>query len=811
MGSGMLKNYLVIAFRNLRKHKGFSVINIAGLAIGMACCLLILLFVVDELSYDLYHSKGERIYRIQSHSTIGGTTRRFARSPASLAPAVAESIPEVENFVRVFQFGDTRYAREGQEYTLSGFYIADEDFFKIFTHEFIAGDPKAALKEPNSLVISEDAALQIFGKTDVIGEALSPPGPQESLREGERRIEFKVTGVVKNVPNNSHLRFNVILSSISIRYNNPNNDPGILEEPYFFLPYSYLLLKEGADPAAVKDKIMAVNESRFGELLKQRGVVRDYPIWALKDIHLRSDYESEIAPPGNITYVYLFSAIAFFVLCIASFNFINLSTARSANRAREVGLRKVFGAYRKHLVKQFLSESVVVSLIALVFGVALVQAVMPLFNQVTGKEFDAFQLSSLTFAAGILGVVLLTGIVAGSFPAFILSAFQPIKTIRGKLGSGAKKAAFRKTLVVLQFSISIFMIVGIIVILKQLEYVKNKDLGFDREQILIIRSGGPPNEALREKLLQNPLITSVAYSLNIPGQFTGDDTLLPQGKSNEETIRASAFWVGYDFLETYGMEILWGRGFSKEFPSDIEQAVLLNETAAREIGWGEDAVGKQMVNVSQGETRVTVVGVVRDFHHKSLKLAINPTIIGLNAQAHRYISVKMEPRNIAGTLIYMEGIWKDIYPRREFATYFLDDDFRNKYASEERVQEVYLYFGVLAIFVACMGLYGLASFTIEQRTKEIGIRKVMGASLNSIILTLSKEFLKWVLIANVIAWPVAYFIMNSWLNEFAYRISIGWWIFGASALIALTIALFTVGHQALRSAVSNPSDTLRYE
>lgn len=807
----MVRNYLVIALRNLRKYKGFSVINIAGLAIGMACCLLILLFVVDELSYDRFHEKADRIYRIQSHSTIGGTTRKFARSPASLAPAAAESIPEVEHYVRIFQFGDTRYARGGKEYTVSDFYIVDEDFFKIFTHEFITGDPETALAAPNSLVITENTAIRIFGDTQVVGETLSPPGPQGDPQGGQRRLEFRVTGVVKNVPKNSHLRFNVLLSSRSVRYNNPNNDPGFLEEPYFFLPYSYLLLKPGSDPADVKAKLMTVNEMRFGELLKQRGVVRDYPLWALKDIHLRSHYESELSAPGSITYVYLFAAIALLVLCIASFNFINLSTARSTNRAREVGLRKVFGAYRKHLVGQFLSESIVVSLIALVFGVAGVQMVLPIFNRITGKEFDALQLSSLTFAAGILGVVILTGLVAGSFPAFILSSFLPIKTIRGRLGAGTKKATLRKILVVLQFSISIFMIVGIIVILKQLEYVKNKDLGFDREQIVVLRGSGPQNEAFKEKLLQNPRITSVSFSRNVPGQFSGDDTLLPQGKPSGETFRASAYWVGYDFLKTYGMKILWGRDFAKEFPSDAERAVLINETAAREIGWGEDAVGKQLVNVSREDARVTVIGVVSDFHHKSLKQAINPIVIALDPGRQRYVSLKIEPRDLAGTLNYMEDVWKEFYPRRNFTFYFLDDDFRSKYQPEERVQEVYVYFGILAICVACLGLYGLTSFTTEQRTKEIGIRKVMGASLGSIVITLSKEFLKWVLVANLIAWPVSYYIMNNWLNEFAYRIAIGWWIFGVSALIALTVAFFTVGHQALRSAISNPSDSLRYE
>ena len=806
----MFKNYFKIAIRNIRKHKGFSVINIAGLAIGMACCLLILLYVSDEISFDRHHEKGERIYRILSFSTIGGTTRRFASSPAALAPAVTESIPEIEAYSRMFNFGNAQFSIEDRNFDIPEFYAVDEDFFNIFTHHFIAGDPKSALKDPNTLVLTEDTARMMFGDEEAFGQILS-------IGEGDQRQEYKITGVIDNVPKNSHFRFNLLLSLNSFRQDPSAQGGGhggatsFLEEAYFFQPYSYLLLSENAVIPELEKKIMSVVQEQWGDLLKQRGVVRQYPLQALKDIHLRSDYERDLGNPGNITYVYLFAAIALFVLFIACFNFINLSTARSTLRAKEVGLRKVCGAFRKQLVRQFLSESVLISLFGMILGLCLVSIVLPVFNSLTGKEFSQAQLFSTAFLGGLLCIIVLTGIVAGSFPAFVLSSFKPVDTVRGKWGAGSKSGTLRKILVIVQFSISIFMIVSILVIVKQIGFLKNKELGFDKDMMVILPVRGRQSVALRERILQNPNVKSVSFSSVIPGQNTGDDTYLPVGKSSEETIRVSAFNVGYDFLKTYGIEVVWGRDFSREFSTDAREAVLINETAAREIGWGADAVGKEIVNVSRGNQRRTIIGVVKDFHHKSLKMEINPTVLALNVNSFGYISARIEPNNVQATIKYLAGIWADIQPRIEFNYYFIDDDFRSKYPDEERVRTLYIYFGILAVFVACLGLFGLASFIIERRTKEIGIRKVLGAGVRRIVLSLSSQFMLWVIAANVVAWPMAYFILHSWLQSFAYRITLQLWMFIACGSLALVLAFLTVIYQAYRSATANPAEALRWE
>jgi putative ABC transport system permease protein len=806
----MFKNYLLVAIRNLKKHKGFSVINIAGLAIGMACCLLILLYVSDELSFEKHHDNRDKIYRVISHSTIGGTTRRFAISPAALAPAVTESIPEVEVFARVFSFGNARFTFEDRNFDITEFYAVDGDYFKIFSHNFLAGDPATALHEPNSLVVTEDTARMMFEEEDAFGRSIS-------IGQGDQRQDYKITGIVANVPKNSHFRFNILLSLATFRQleseqrTNQERPPSFLEEAYFFQPYSYLLIAANADIPEVEKKMMNVVEQRWGEMLKQRGVVRQYPLQALKDIHLRSDYESDLGNPGNISYVYLFAAVALLVLFIACFNFINLSTARSTLRAKEVGLRKVFGAFRNQLVQQFLSEAVLISILGMVLGLLLVSLVLPAFNSLTGKDFDAYQIYSLVTLCGLLAVVVLTGILAGSFPAFVLSSFHPVETVRGKLGSGTKSSTLRKILVVVQFAISIFMIVGILVVVRQIDFLKNADLGFDKDMMVVLPLGGRQNDSIRERMLQNPNISSVSFSSNIPGQYSGDDTYLPEGKSSEETIRVSAFNVDYDFVRHYGLDIVWGRDFSRTYSTDVQEAIIINETAARELGWGEDAVGKEMVNVSRGNSGRRIIGVVRDFHHKSLKLPLNPTVLALNPNTFGYISVRIRPENVSGTLGFLEGIWEEINPRIEFNYFFIDDDFRSKYPDEERVRSLYIYFGIVAVFVACLGLFGLASFIIERRTKEIGVRKVLGAGVRKIVLSLSGQFILWVLLSNLLAWPLAYLILDKWLQSFAYRIRLQLWMFVACGVLAFLIAFLTVAYQAFRSAAANPADALRYE
>jgi putative ABC transport system permease protein len=807
----MLRNLFKVMLRNLKKYKAFSLINIMGLAIGMACCLLILLFVSDELSFDRHNVLGDRIYRLNSHSTIGGTTRHFAASPAALAPAIKETIPEVLAYARVIRFGRAQFTYQGKNVDIDDFYAADEDFFKLFTHKFLAGDPASALQKPNSIVVTEAAALRVFGTSDALGKAIT-------VDLGPRKIDFLVTAVIRNVPKNSHFRFTILLSTSTFRQPDlnagQNRQPqrNFLDEFYAFGVHSYVLVDTNADMAAVDRKVRDLVETRWGTFLRQRGVGRWYELQNLFDIHLRSNYEGELGNPGNLQYVVLFGAIALLVLFIACFNFVNLSTARSTLRAKEVGLRKVFGADRKQLVRQFLGESFVLSLIGMALGILIVVMALPAFNAFTQKTFATSEVFTPAVFAGIGLLVLLTGLGAGAFPAFVLSSFEPVRTVRGKLGAGTKGQALRKGLVVVQFAIAVFMIVGIIVVIRQIDYLKSKDLGFNRQMLVVVPGGGPKNDALRDRLLQDPGVRSVSFDLTIPGQFTPDDTFVPEGRSQDDTIRTSALTVGYDFLKTYEIELLWGRNFSPEFPTDVQEGLIINETAARQLGWAEDAVGREMVDFTADRTqRFKVVGVVKDFHHKSLTMAINPTSLKLNPNAFQFATVRVDPASVPKTLEFLAKTFKEFRPRIEYRYFFIDDDFRQKYPNEEKVQSVYTYFGLLAVLVACLGLFGLASFIIERRTKEIGIRKALGAGVRRLVLSLSAEFLKAVLMANLVAWPLAFVFLNRWLQTFPYRISIAWWFFLVGGVLSVLIAFLTVSYQSLKSAWANPVDSLRYE
>ena len=561
----------------------------------------------------------------------------------------------------------------------------------------------------------------------------------------------------------------------------------------------------------MKPKIAAAVEEKWGALYEQEGIARKYPLQALTDIHLRSNFEAEIARQGNLQYVYIFSVVAVLVLFIACFNFINLSTARSAKRAKEVGLRKMFGSLRPQLIRQFLNESIMLSLIGMACGVLLVILALPAFNRLTGKEFVMSDLASISTLVVLLIIICLTGLIAGSFPAFVLSSFNPVTTIRGRLGTAKKSSVFRKVLVFIQFSISIFMVCGLLVILQQLNYIKNKDLGFDQDHLVVMRGGGENSEAVRDRVLQNPHVISAAFPGSIPGEFAGDESFYLPEKDPADSVRASVFAVDHDFIGTFDMEVLEGRDFSREYSTDAEEAVIINETFARQLGFGHDIVGKKIINVGNRESQPTVVGIIKDFHHLSLKTNINPMLLTLQPQGFNFIVARITPLEVSATLKHLETIWTEQFPNREFNYYFVDDNFRQQYPEEDKMQSVYLFFGMMAIFVACLGLYGLASFAIEQRTKEIGIRKVLGASVPGIVLSLSKDFLKLVLLANILAWPLAFYVMNNWLDNFAYRIGIEVWVFLLAGLFALLIALLTISRQAIKSALSNPIRSLRYE
>ncbi len=806
----MFRNYLKIAIRNLKRHKGYSLINISGLAIGMACCILILLYVTDELSYDNFHEKAERIYRINAISSIGVTTRYYATVPPALVQGLADSIPEIEAFVRAMDINSLRGRYENKSIEIEECFFVDSAFFNIFTHEFVEGSPESALENPDSFVITEEIAHRIFGDESPMGK---------SIDLGRSRV-IQVTGVIKNVPSNSHFRFNGLLPLSFIRdeSGSPRDFSNLI---YFCEWYAYLLLREGVSISDVERKITETTEEKWGELYREKGTTRQYPIQRIRDLHLRSYCEYEWGSPGDINTVYLFSAIALLVLLIACFNFINLSTARSTSRAREVGMRKVLGSHKSQLIKQFLSESIAISIIGLLLGILLVILALPAFNGLAGKEFSSAQLISSTVLLGLLGIIIVTGIIAGSFPAFILSAFDPVIVLKGKLSSASKNSSLRKILVVIQFSISVFMIIGILIIIRQLDYIKNRNLGFNKEQMVVMPFfGNRRNEetagrfdALRNRISQNPSVVSASFSIDVPGADMGFDAFLPEGKSSEETLRAMRYWVGYNFVKTYGMEIIKGRDFSESFSTDADQALIINEKAAAVLGWGDDVLGKQLVNVSRDDRPGTIVGVVKDFHSASMRMEISPVVLALEPRFFNKISVRLHPENVPNTLSFLENTLREIYPEREFAFsyYFIDDDFRSKYPEEEKIREIYLTFGFFAVFIACLGLFGLASFTVEQRTKEIGVRKVLGASVHEIALLLSKEFFKWVLVANIIAWPLAYYIMNNWLENFAYRIGIKLDIFIFSGIIAVVIALITVSYHSIKAALANPVNALKYE
>jgi len=768
------------------------------------------MYVTDELSYDKFHEKSDRIYRINAISSIGVTSRQYAFVPPALAPGLADSIPEIEAFTRLLPQESMRGQVDGTSVELTDSFFVDQDFFNIFTYEFLEGNSETVIENPDSVVITEETAARIFGDESPIGKTI----------DLERDRLLQITGVIKNVPKNSHLQFNAImpLSFIRDEEGNPADFSGA---NYFNEWYEYLLLREETDVGRLENKMAAVVEEKWGDIYRERGTTRQYPLQNIKDLHLRSTCMHELSPPGDISTVYLFSAIALFVLFIACFNFINLSTAKSASRGREVGMRKVLGSHKNQIVRQFLSESIIMSFIGLVLGVLLVTMVLPVFNGLAGKEFTSGQLLNPTVMLGLLGIIIITGIIAGSFPAFVLSSFDPVLVLKGKFSSSLKNTVFRKILVGVQFSISIFMIIGILVIVRQLDYMKNMNLGFDKEQMVIIpffghlqdEEGASRHSTLKNKFSQNPSIVSASYTIDLPGGDLGADAFLPEGRNSNETIRAVRYWVDHNFIKTYGMEIVLGRDFSESYSTDAEQALIVNEKAVEMLGWGQDVLGKRLINVSRDNRPGVIVGVVKNFHGEDMKMEIRPAVLALEPRFFAFISVRIRPENVPNTLAFLETSLKDTYPDQEFTYnyYFIDDDFRSKYPEEEKIREIYIAFGCLAIFVACLGLFGLASFSVQQRTKEIGVRKVLGASIREIVLLLSKEFTKWILAANIIAWPLAYYMMNRWLENFAYRINIKWDIFIFAGVLTAVIAILTVSFHSLRAAKSNPVNALKYE
>lgn len=805
----MLRNYMKVVVRNIIRHKGYSFINILGLAVGMACCIVIMLYVQDEFSYDRYPETPDRIYRIVTniYSSERGEIST-ARTPPPWGPVLAKDLPEVENYVRMKTpqvSWMVSYRPGNKKFYEKGWYFADETVFDFFNLKMIQGNPETALKEPSTVVLTESTARKYFGSDDPIGKVLRI----------DNSFDFTITGIIEDIPQNSHFQCQLLASfatflTVETGYGlNYGND---MRQAFPDL-YTYVRLQEGHTVEGFEQKLAGFIDKYHGEFLNRFNVDMKASLQPLTDIHLRSNREAEIQANSDIAYIYIFSAVALSVLIIACINFMNLATARSAGRAREVGVRKVVGAYRTQLMMQFMGESVFMAILSLIMAIGLVYLLLPLFNALSGK-FLALAFTDTGFLLGMAGIVVLVGIIAGSYPALFLSSFHPAAVLKGSSKAGTSSGStLRKVLVTVQFVISIVFIVGTGVVSDQMTYMQNRNLGFDKEQVVVMSLGDPNQRSIylryKNLILQSPAVLAVAGLQSPPGGLLGTIGFIPEGAEEGETMLMDFFGVDHDFIDVLKIELAEGRTFSRDFSTDSTQAFLLNEAAVRQIGWDEP-IGKEVRFGPQAPFAPKVIGVVKDFHVKSLHTEIEPLVIAIVTNPV-YLAIRIAPGDFGNTLAFLEQEWGTVYPNDPFQYSFLDEDFDNLYQTENLRGQVFSIFSVLTIFIACLGLLGLASFTAEQRTKEIGIRKVMGASVLNITMLLTKDFVKLVVAASIIALPIAYIVMNDWLQNFAYSAGLSPWTFILAALAAVVITVITVSYQAISAALTNPADALQYE
>ena len=809
----MIKNYFKIAFRNLKKNKAFSFINIFGLAVGLTTCMLIMLYIFDESSYDKHHKDEDRIFRIAASNNKGET---WAAEPAPLSWAVKNSLPEVEQSARLMTFPDIEtmlmkyeHGNDRKQFFETNGYYVDSNFFQILTYHFLYGS-EGALNAPNSIVISNDLSYKFFGNQNPVNKSLILNTPF-----GE--ASYTIKAVFDNAGYKSHIPANYFLSMRNNdMWNWVQRQTSFTTNNIFF---TYVKLRNSANTKLFEQKMNNLFMEKAGNDLKATGLSKKLFLQPVKDIYLRSSMPNEIGANGNITYLYILGSIAAFILLIACINFMNLSTARSEKRAKEVGVRKVMGAEKSSLVWQFLGESLMMCLMALFVALMFVQLLLPIFNNLTEKNIQLLDKPIIVF--WIIGLTLFTGIAAGIYPAFYLSAFKPVSILKGRIANSFSAVAIRKGLVVFQFSISVCLVLAAIVIWKQLDYLKNEQLGFNKNQQLILPLGkGYLNNesnyiALKNELLKYPEVKSVSSGSAYPGIANLSDMLFfGEGKSKTDAVDIHLAAIEKDYIETLGFKLLNGRTFSKDFTSD-SAGVILNEAAVKQLGYTTaNAVGKKIqFDFGTFQGALQIVGVIKNFNFESLHHSILP--YGFTTQVfgsrYAYFIANLSTGNYSGLLKKVQASWVKLYPGVPFLYSFLDQDFQRNYEKEQRSSGMVTYFTIIAILVACLGLFGLAAFSAEQRTKEIGIRKVLGASVGQVTLLLSKDFINLVAIAVVIASPVSWFIMNKWLQAFAYKISISWWMFVVAAVMAVMIALITISFQSIKAAVANPVKSLRSE
>lgn len=816
----MIRNYFKLAVRNLMKHKTFSFINIFGLSIGLTCCMLISLYIFHEYSYDRFHEKGDRIYQLGAVLDPGGDDKANATVPAAISNLLLQEYPEIEERARLLSLWQDdktlmKYEVPGggsrSFYETSG-YIADPEFFEVFTYDFAEGNPATALESPKSLVVSEAIARKMFGDNPALGKQVRV----SSSTNGDH--DYTITGVFRPNGQPSHIdaRFFMSVEGGDLE-EFITNSTTLLNNNMFF---TYFLLKPGASAENMEKKFPAFIEKYMGEELKARGAERDLFLTPLQEIHLESRIADNATPSGSRKYIYILASIAILTLLIACINFMNLSTSRSSKRSVEVGVRKVLGAQKNTLVWQFLGESLVMAFIGFLLAILFVQVFLPVFEQVAGREILLTLNQQVKIYLFFLLLAVLTGFLAGSYPALFLSSFKPVRVLKGKFSNSFAAISLRKGLVVFQFVIAVVLIIASVVISNQMDYMRSKDLGFEKDQQLVIplRSGQSKAnyQTLKEKIKALPEVQNAGGSFYYPGIRNPQDWMMyKEGNSMQDAKSIYINQVDESFLQTLGIEPVAGRLFSEKFSGDSGNSIILNQKAVAEMGFSsaDEAVGNWLAFDWEGEQyRYDIVGVVNDFHFKDLHIDIEPYAFVLNQGGNKnYLIANLATGNMRSNLDLIEAEWKSLNAEEPFEYSFLDEDFQKNYQAEDRLSRMIRYFTIIAILISCLGLFGLAAFSAEQRIKEIGLRKVLGASVSNLVALLSLDFLKLVLVAILVASPLAWFIMNEWLRSFAYKISISWEVFALTTILAVAIAFITVSFQAIKAATVNPVKNLRTE
>lgn len=820
----MIKNYILIAWRNITRNLRYSLINIFGLTLGLTAVMFILMFIADETGYDKSNEKYNRIYRLESHFTINGKDDLFAVTQVPLGPTLKDEYPEIEEYVRFFQAGTTYFKYNDKEFKSDSCWFADSTIFRVFTLPMLEGDPSTALSRPNTMVLTESMAHKIFGTENPLGKMLT-------TLDGD---PFEITGVIKDLPGNSHLRFTGLFSTATIvkqvgkdRFNdrssgsfwNVNN-------------YSYILLKENADIKSVLSKSEEFYNRHMkdvGERINGHFTLMAKPL--AKVHHYSSDLSGDL-PNGNILYVYIFAAVGLFLLLIACINYMNMATARSFNRSKEVGLRKLAGSQRGMLIRQFLSESVLFAFLALLISFLLVWILMPYFNELSGKSFTIGFLFKNYLIPLIIGIALLSGILAGSYPAFYLSSFNPALVIKGRMDVTGGSGWIRRFLVVFQFFIAIVMIIGSLLVHRQLNFMRSSDLGYDKDKLLVMTLRDTTIlkniDGFREELLKDPSIKAVAQSNGVLNGNLSINVMRVEGDSGQMVDRAvNNFQIDYDYLPATGITIQEGRNYDRSMSTDLTAAFIVNETAARRFGWVDSAgiknnnyssaLGKKFhygIRLDGPPVRSgVIVGIMKDFFYNSMENEIEPIVLALsdNKRSMPIINIRIEGKDMQKTIAYIDAKRKEFGDKYPFDYQLMSESLNEMYRSEQRMSQVLLVFTILTIFIAALGLLGLTSFLTLQRTKEMGIRKVLGASPSGILYLFVSDFFRWVLLANLIAWPVAWYGMDKWLQNFRYRTDLSWWIFISALVASLLVALITISFQVYKASRANPVEAIKYE